>query len=201
MSDEQPQPRAEWVFPEEKKSNKGRIWLIVGLVVAAVAIVVALLWIFLPHNSAAPTSSPSPSTSESATPTPTSSPSPTPTEPAPPSPEPTATTQPPVPDPDMSEFAETVRPRLDDAVRGLDLVTQLDGDGAAQIVDSLQIDAEWLSGAAAPNPIADEWSSRMSTYSTSLTKLRSAYENGTDSQKPLDDAMTALNEARALAGL
>lgn len=49
MSDEQ-QPRAEWIFPEQKKSNKGRIWLIVGLAVLAVAIVATLLFFFLPRG-------------------------------------------------------------------------------------------------------------------------------------------------------
>ena len=42
MSDEQ-QPRPEWIFPEEKKSNKGRIWLIVGLSALALAIIGVLV--------------------------------------------------------------------------------------------------------------------------------------------------------------
>lgn len=188
MSDDQ-QPEAVWVFPEKKRSTS-RIWLIVILSVAAVAIVAALLWFFLFHGDEEPGPTPSPTTSEtsSASPSPDETPTVDPSEP-------------PVPDPDLATFTTTVQPRLDDAVRGLDLVTQLDGDGAVQIVDTLQIDADWLNGTAAPSSIADEWSGVVSTYATRLAELRTAYEDGVDATSALDAARTALADVRTTAGL
>jgi len=188
MSDEQ-RPDAVWVFPEKKRKT-GRIWLIVILSVAAVAIVAALLWFFLFHGDEDPAPTPTPTTSVTASPTPSPSESAT-----------TDPTEPPVPDPDLATFTTTVQPRLDDAVRGLDLVTQLEGDGAVQIVDSLQIDADWLSGTAAPSAIADNWSDVVSAYAARLSELRTAYENGSDATSALDAARTALTDVRTTAGL
>lgn len=188
MSDDQ-QPEAVWVFPE-KKRNTGRIWLIVVLAIAAVAIVSALVWFFLLPDDEEPGPTPAPTTSETSS----TAPSPDETPIVDPS-------EPPVPDPDLATFTTTVQPRLDDAVRGLDLVTQLDGDGAVQIVDSLQIDADWLNGTAAPSSIADEWPAAVSTYATRLAELRTAYENGSDATSALDAARTALGDVRTTAGL
>lgn len=197
MSDEQ-QPRPEWIFPEEKKSNKGRIWLIVGLSALALAIIGVLLFFLIPRDGEpAPTTSPS----ASATTTPTSTPSPTATATSAPTPttEP-APTQPPVPDPDLDTFRGQVQPRLDDATRGLQLVKD-NMDLGAQIVDSLQNDAAALSDTPAPSSISGDWSDAVSQYASKLGELRAAYDNGTDLQAPLDAAGSALQKVRALVGL
>ncbi|CAH0133946.1 hypothetical protein [Microbacterium sp. Bi121] len=190
------QPRAEWIFPEEKKSNKGRIWLIVGLSVLALAIVGTLLFFLLPRDGE-PTPSPSPSASSSATasPSPTSAPTPTSTPTSEPVP-----TQPPAADPDMDTFVGKVQPRLDDGVRGLQLV-QDNMDLGAQIVDSLQNDAAVLSDTPAPSSLAADWSDAVSQYASRLGDLRAAYDNGSDPQAPLDAASAALQKVRALVGL
>jgi hypothetical protein len=192
MSDAE-QPRAEWVFIEQKKSNKGRIWLIIGLSVLVVAIVGALLFFLLPRGGA-PVPTPSPSASESATVTPSTAPSATPEPSEPPA------TQPPAPDPDNDEFTAQVKPRLDDAVRGLQLVRD-NVDLGAQIVDSLQNDAAALSDTPAPSSIASDWSDAVSEYASQLDELRAAYDNGSDPQESLTTAETALTNLRSLAGL
>ena len=201
MSDAE-QPRAEWVFIEQKKSNKGRIWLIIGLSVLAVAIVGALLFFLLPRGGA-PVSTPSPSASTSARPSPTPTASPTST----PSQTPTATptvepvpTQPPGPEPDVDAFTEEVGPRLDDAVRGLQLVKD-NIELGAQIVDSLQNDAAVLSDTPAPDSISANWGDAVSQYASKLSELRAAYDNGADPQRSLDAASTALQNVRSVAGL
>lgn len=194
MSDER-QPEAVWVFPE-KKTNKGRVWLIVGLSILALAIVAALLFFLLPRAED-PRPSPSPTLTS------TSTPSPSPSASAEPEPEPSmtpVTTPPPAPDPDVSTFTDQVRPRLDDAVRGLDLVSD-NLDVGAQIVDSLQQDAGVLSGTAAPRSLADDWSAAAADYAGTLSELREAFDNGSDPQDSLDASRTSLGKLRALVGL
>lgn len=204
MSDEQ-QPRPEWIFPGEKKSNKGRIWLIVGLSALALAIIGVLLFFLIPRDGEpAPTTSPSAtatiSTSPSATPTPspaitTPTPSPVPTPTTAPAP-----TQPPVPDPDLETFAGKVQPRLDDGVRGLQLVKD-NMDLGAEIIDSLQNDAAALSDTPAPSSISGQWSDAVAEYASELSELHAAYDNGGSPQEPLDAAIAALQKVRDIAGL
>ncbi|MEW1975843.1 hypothetical protein AB0301_12325 [Microbacterium profundi] len=204
MSDEQ-QPRAEWIFPEQKKSNKGRIWLIVGLSVLAIAIVGTLLFFLLPRDGQ-PEPTPSPTASASTTPTPTVTPTvtPTPTPTTPPTvapPEEPETTPPPVPDPDVPTFAAQVQPRLDDAATGLRIVSDASGQDAVQVIETLQQDAGHLSGAAAPSSISSEWYSAAGDYSKRLGELRGAFESGSGTQSALDSATTSLQRLRALVGL
>ena len=89
MTDE-PQPDLRWAPLEPKPRNRGRVWLIVGLVVAALVIVGVLLFFLLPRGesptpgasgSPSPTASPSasPSMSPSASPTPAQTEVPQPT--------------------------------------------------------------------------------------------------------------------------
>lgn len=196
MSDEQ-QPRAEWIFPEQKKSNKGRIWLIVGLSVLALAIVGALLYFLVPRDG---TPEPTPTDSTSATPTQSETPTATPAPTAAPTQEP-QTTPPPVSDPDIPTFAAQVQPWLDDGNRGLGILADLNGQDAVQVLDTLQQDTERLSDAAVPSSIASDWQSSVSQYAARLNDLRSAYENGSDAQAALNDATTALQGVRALVGL
>ncbi|MDP3951882.1 hypothetical protein [Microbacterium sp.] len=196
MSDEQ-QPRAEWIFPEQKKSNKRRIWLIVGLSVLALAIVGALLFFFLPRG-AEPEPTPSPTATKTATPTPTPTSTPTPAPDSTTDPEPTA---PPVPDPDLATFAAQVQPRLDDASTGLTIAAGSSGQEAAQVVESLQQDAGRLSDAAAPSSISSAWYEGVGRYNGRLGELRGAIESGSDTQGAMDAATAALQELRTLVGL
>lgn len=198
MSDEQ-QPRAEWVFPEQKKTNKKRIWLIVGLSVLAVAIVAALLFFLLPRGGE-PEPTPTPTDTASPSPTPTATPTDTPAPTAAPTQEP-GTTPPPVPDPDIPTFAAQVQPRLDDASTGLTIAADLSGQEAAQVVESLQQDAGRLSDAAAPSSISSAWYEGVGQYSARLGELRGAFESGSNTQSAMDAATAALKELRALVGL
>ncbi len=200
MSDEQ--PRAEWIFPEERKTSKGRIWLIIGLVVAAVGIVGIVLFFLIPRDGgSAPTPSPSLSTaSPSPSPTAASSSSATPT--PDPEPEPTPiTTQPPVADPELDTFTGQVQGWLNDATTGLGLVSNMSGQEASQVVDTLQGDADRLSSAVAPSSISDQWYSAAGTYAMSLSELRSAVDNDIAVQVPLDKATAALQQLRIMVGL
>jgi hypothetical protein len=192
MSDEQ-QPRAEWIFPE-KKRNRGRIWLVVGIVIA-VLIIAAVVTFFLIPRGGTPTPTVSPTETRSSTPSPTSTPTSAPTPTTDPVP-----TQPPAPSPDIETFTAQVQPRLDDAVRGLQLVRD-NLDLGAQIVDSLQNDAATLSDTPAPETIAGEWTDAVSHYMSTLGELRSAYDNGSDPQTPLSAAEAALTKVRAVVGL
>jgi len=207
MSDDQ-QPRAEWIFPEEKKSNTGRIWLIVILSVVAVAIVAALLFFFLPRADGTPDATPSPTPTASRTASPTATPTPTPTATASPTPspspsedsEPTPPASPPPPDPDLETFTAQVQGPLDDGLRGLDLV-QGNMDVGGQIVDSLQQDAQKLAGAAAPSSLADGWSAAVADYTARLGELRAALDSGADAQPALDASRASLGSLRSLVGL
>ncbi|MGP6171505.1 hypothetical protein ACTU6U_04275 [Microbacterium sp. A196] len=200
MSDDQ-KPQAEWIFPEEeKKSGKGRVWLIVGLIVAALVIIGAVLFFLIPRDETpGPDASATPSASATTTPsgTPSAAPSDGPsTEPSEP-----ITTPPPVPDPDMGTFVGQVQPWLDDAVTGLDMVANMSGQEAAQVVDSLQGDADRLSGVVAPSSISSEWYDGVSTYASDLRALRSAIDTAADVQAPLSTASASLQELRAMIGL
>lgn len=203
MSDEQ-QPRAEWIFPEQKESNKKRIWLIVGLSVLVVAIVGALLFFLLPRNSAPePGSSASPS--PSASPTPTSTPTPTaaPEDPTTPSatpedPEAPVTTPPPPADPDLATFRAQVTPRLDDAGTGLGFIADASSaEEAASIVEQLQIDAQHFSEVVPPSSIETQWRDAVSAYSARLEKLRTA---GSGSAEDIEGAQSSLAELRSVIG-
>ncbi|MDZ4046050.1 MAG: hypothetical protein U1E32_09770, partial [Rhodoglobus sp.] len=101
---DEPQPELRWAPLPPPPKTAGRVWLLVGLVVAGLAIVGALLFFLLPRGAApSPTDSPSPSPSASANPsqTPSSSPAPEPGQ----TPQVTA---PPVVDPSVEVFRERV---------------------------------------------------------------------------------------------
>ncbi|MGL3149852.1 hypothetical protein ACSS7Z_05770 [Microbacterium sp. A82] len=213
MSNEH-QPEAVWVFPEEKKSNKGAVWLIVILSILAVTIVGLLLFFLLPPaGDTEPTPSPSASGSASATPTPTRTPTPTATPTLSPSATPTPVpspstvptdapnpTEPPAPNQDHDAFAAAVAPRLNDASTGLGVIAEGDPD-AAGIVGNLQQDAGRLSDTAAPSDIEGAWADAVTQYSARLAELRAAYDNGTDPQQAVDAASAALQNVRAVAGI
>lgn len=210
------QPEAVWVFPEEKKSNKGGIWLIIVLSVLAVAIVGLLLFYLLPPGGD-PEPTATPTATDSVTPSPTPSPTPTPTATSTPTPTPTSTpiatptptpvppeepvpTQPPAANPDYDTFAAEVSPPLNDASTGLSIVAE-GGPDAAEVVGNLQQDAGRLSDTAAPVDIEGAWADAVTQYAARLADLRAAFDNGADPQPALDAASAALQNVRAVVGV
>ncbi|MFJ4997524.1 hypothetical protein ACIP5T_05190 [Microbacterium sp. NPDC088619] len=208
MTDE-PQPDLRWAPLEPKPRNRGRVWLIVGLVVAALVIVGVLLFVLLPRGES-PTpgasGSPSPSASASASASPSSSPSPSPTPAQTETPPPTAapepstpvTTPPPVADPSVDAFREQVRGWLDDALTGLQIASETSGQDATAVIESLQADAQRLGEIAPPGSIESAWGAAVDDYNQKLSALRSEATAGTPS---VDSARAAVNELRAVVGL
>lgn len=192
MTDEQ-QPDLRWAPLPPKPSNRGRIWLIVGIVIAVLAIVGVLLFLFLPRGAAPePVASPTASATPSASPTPTQTAEPT--EP------PVQTEAPPVVDPSVEAFRTQVAPRLQDAATGLDLVANATGQDAMSIIDQLQFDLQSLADTPAPSSIRTQWDDGLSGYSQQLTDLRSALSAGSSTAAALDGARTALQNLDDLVG-
>lgn len=101
----------------------------------------------------------------------------------------------------MGAFTVQVQPWLDDASTGLGMVANMSGQDAAQVVDSLQGDADRLSNVVAPSSISSAWYDGVSQYSARLADLRRALDGDGDPQSTLSAASTALQELRALVGL
>lgn len=206
MTDE-PQPDLRWAPLEPKPRNRGRVWLIVGLVVAALVIVGVLLFFLLPRGES-PTpgasGSPSPSASPSASPSmsPSASPTPTQTEVPQPTaePEPTPiTTPPPAADPSVDAFRGQVQGWLDDALTGLQIASETSGQDATSVIESLQADAQRLGETAAPASIDSAWGTAVNDYIQRLSALRSEVAAGGPAS--VDSARSAVNELRGLVGL
>lgn len=205
----EPQPEYVWVFPPERRRNTGRIWLIIGLSVAAIAIAAVAVWFFFRPGSATTDPSPSPTTSVSASPSPAPSPTagstatPTPT-PSPGTSSPPSATDGPTPprpsDPTLAAFRQEVEPVLDSAETGLRYAREDGGMSAMQDVMLLQDDANRLSEKVAPASIASRWSSALSAYSRSLEPLRAAYERGEDASAEDAAASTALARLNDVIG-
>lgn len=192
MTDEQ-QPDVRWAPIEPKPRNRGRVWLIVGLVIAVLVIVGVLLFFLLPRDGA-----PTPEGSGSPTPSTTSS------APGEPRDDPTAppVTEAPEPvDPTVEAFRGQVEAWLSDGARGLDIVASSSGEEALSSVGILQEDAERLSGVIPPSSIADEWRDGVSAYSQKLVDVRDAVSGGGDASAALDSARTALQDLSTLVGL
>lgn len=195
MSD--PQPELRWAPIPPAPRHRGRMWLIIGLIVAAVVIVGLVLFFVLPRGTA-----PEPGTSSTPTPSPSSSTTPTPT-PTPTSTETSApvVTPPPVVDPTIEAFRGQVSGWLNDALRGLDIVAGASGQDALPVVDSLQQDAQRLSDAQAPASIAEAWRDDLEIYSQRLSDLRSAVSAGSGVSGAVDAARAAAQDLRTLVGL
>lgn len=195
MSD--PQPELRWAPIPPAPPRRGRMWLIIGLVVAAVVIVGLVLFFLLPRGTAP---APGPSASPSVSPSPSETPTPTPT------PTPTGTsapiaTPPPAVDPTIEAFRGQVSGWLNDAPRGLDIVAGASGQDALPVVDSLQQDAQRLSDAQAPSSLADAWQDGIGAYSQRLEELRTAISTGSDVSGAVDAARAAVQNLRTLVGL
>lgn len=202
MTDE-PQPDLRWAPLEPKPRNRGRVWLIVGLVVAALVIVGVLLFFLLPRGesptpgaSGSPSPSASPSASPSMTPSPTQTDAPQPTTEPEPSMTP-ITTPPPIADPSVDAFRGQIQGPLDDALTGLEILGETSGQDAISVVESLQADAQRLSETAAPSSIEAAWGERLAVYAQSLTELRA----DPAAAGAIDRARGAANDLRAVVGL
>ncbi|WP_314095492.1 hypothetical protein [Microbacterium foliorum] len=206
MTDEQ-QPDVRWAPMEPAPSNRGRIALIVGLVVAVLVVVGVLLFFLLPRGEAptpgasgspSPSASPTSSATASATPEPTSEPEPT----ASPDPSMTpVTTPPPVADPSLPAFRSQVQGWLDDALTGLDIVGETAGQDAVLVIDSLQSDAQRLAESAAPTSIEAGWNDGVGAYQQALTDLRSSAAGGGPTASAIDNARATANQLRGMVGL
>lgn len=199
MSDE-PQPELRWAPFEPKPSRAKRVWLIAGIVLAALIVAVIVFIALLPRGEkpdAEGSASPRPSVSA----TPTSSPTPTAT--LEPTEEPTAppVTEPPVVDPSIDAFRGQVSGWLGDGGRGLDIVAGASGQDALPVIDTLQEDAQRLSDAQPPTSISEQWYGGIGAYSQSLKDLRSAVSAGSGVSAAVDAARAELTNLRALVGL
>ena len=196
--DEQ-QPELRWAPLPPAPRRKGRIWLIAGLAVAALAIVGLLLFFLLPRGeSTTPVESQSPT--PTATPSETPTPTPTPTASTEPT-EPPVVTPPPVADPSLEAFRGQVGGWLNDAIRGLDIVAGAGDEDALPVVDTLQQDAQRLADAHAPSSIAQDWSDGVAAYARDLATLRSALSSGSGISAAIDDARAGAQSLRTLVGL
>lgn len=199
MSDE-PQSELRWAPIEPKPSRAKRVWLIAGIVLAALIVAVIVFIALLPHGEkpdAEGTASPRPSASS----TPTSSPSPTAT--GEPTDEPTAptVTEPPVVDPSIDAFRGQVSGWLGDGGRGLDIVAGATGQDALPVIDTLQEDAQRLSDAQPPTSISEQWYGGIGAYSQSLKDLRAAVSAGSGVSAAVDAARAELGNLKGLVGL
>lgn len=190
--DEQ-QPELRWAPLPSRPKKTGRIWLTIGLAVAVLAIVAALLLFFLSRDDFSSTTadaSPSPSqtTSESS-----SAPSGTA--------ETSAATPPAVTAPTPDEFRNQVSGWLDDALQGLDIVADSSGADALPVVETLQQDALRLSDAQPPSSIDQQWRDGVSTYANQLAALKQAITDNSGVGDAIDAARIAAEDLRALAGL
>jgi hypothetical protein len=200
---EEPQPELRWAPLPPQPKRTGRVWLIVGLSVAALAIVGVLLFMLLPRgDSPTPSGSASPTPTATATTTPTQTPTATPTATTPPAPEPTPVlTQPPATDPTIEVFRGQVSGWLNDAPRGLDIIAGASGQDALPVVDTLQQDAQRLSDAQAPSSIASKWQDGVADYAQRLAQLRTAITNDSGVPAAVDAARKSVNGLRSLVGL
>ena len=199
MSEHQPELR--WAPIPPKPSNRGRVWLLVGLSVSALAMVAALLFFLLPRGVVTPDATPSPTATTSPGATATTTPTPTPT-PTSPSPDPVPiVTAPPESDPDPGAFRDQVRPWLGDAMTGLDFLSEATGNDALSILDSLQGDVQLLSGVVAPASMGMTWYESVSAYAQRLEDLRAVVDAGSDMAGPIDAARAAVEHLRSLVGL
>lgn len=196
---EEPQPELRWAPIPPKPSRKGRVWLVIGLVVAALLIVGVLLFFLLPRDeNPEPGSSASPSPSSSATPTPSGSPTASPS----PSSEPTAPieTVPPSTDPSIEAFRSKVGVWLDSAPNGLDIISRSSGQDALSVVDSMREDAQRLSDAQAPSSISAQWRDAVDSYAQKLSELRSAISADSGVSAAVDAARSAVQNLNSVLG-
>lgn len=189
MSEQTPELR--WAPIEPKPKNKGRIWLTVGLVIAVLAIVGALLFFLLPRGDApAPgaSGSPVPATESAAPGGPDESPDP-------------ATTPPPPVDPTIDVFRELVKGWLTDAPGGFAIIERSETEDALAVVDTLEQDAMRLSDAQPPSSIDPQWRAGVGVYAQRLADLRASITSSGDTAGALAAAREAITSLNTIIGL
>ncbi|MGH3690626.1 MAG: hypothetical protein ACRDT7_10760 [Microbacterium sp.] len=185
----EPTPELRWAPMEPKPKNTRRVWLIVGIVVAVIAIVGAALFFLIPRgDEPAPgaSGSPGPSASETAPPPSTQTPEVTPPAPG---------------DPTIEAFRERVGGWLTDAPRGLDIIVGQTGEAALAVVDSLEQDARRLSDAQPPSAIAAQWRDGVTVYSQRLSELSAIISTDSDTTEAVGTAREAVLKLQGIAGL
>ncbi|OAN41268.1 hypothetical protein [Microbacterium sp. H83] len=196
MTDDQ-QADLRWAPNDPAPTSRWRIWLIVGLIAAGLAVAVVLVLLLLPRDgSPAPEGSPSASPSATATATPTAEPT---TEPEP-SMTPVTTPPPPV-DPTVEAFRSQVTGYLDDALTGLDIVSETSGAEASAVVDTLEADLQRLSESAAPSSISARWGDGLADYAVELADLRDAISGDRSLSAAVDSTRDSVGALRDIVGL
>ena len=189
------QPAVQWAPIPPKPRNRGRVWLVVGLSVAALIIVGVLLFFLIPREDEQPVGRPTPTASSSATQTPTLIPSPSSDPTAP------AETPPPVADPTVETFRGEVQVWLDNSLIGLDIVGDTSGQEALSVIETLLADAQRLGERAAPSSIEGDWYAGVSSYVEELGALKSAAAERANTDSAAESARVAAQTLRKLVGL
>lgn len=196
MSDER---ELQWAPIPPKPSNRRRIWLIVGLVVATVLVVGVLLFLLIPRGeSSGPGATASPSSSPSGSPSPSTSSAP-PAEPEPPTTP--VETPPAAADPTVEAFRGEVQVWLDNSLEGLDIVGETSGQETLSVIETLLADAQRLGERPAPSSIEGEWYAGVSSYVEELNALKSAASEGANTDSAVESARAAAQALRSLVGL
>lgn len=194
MTDEK-QSEPQWAPRGQATSNRWRIWLIVGLIVAGLVVAAVLVFLLVSRDEA-PGATETPSPSATSSPTDSGSPS------AEPEPSMTPiTTQPSADAPSEEAFRAQVGFWLDDAARGLDIVADSNGPDATAVLQTLKEDAQRMSDAQPPSSIAENWASDLSAYAQSLADLQSAVSSGSGLSATLETARSRVQTLSALIGL
>lgn len=176
-------PDAHRAAASEGTPGRGRIWLIVGLVIAIVAVAAVVLLFVLPRSGdTAPTQSPTPAVS---TPTGSAEPSPSPSDDPSPTPQPT----------ELEPAAQRIDDQLGEALADLDAISDSPADVSLGIVDELQDAAQRLSDSLPGAGIEDAYD-ELQAYSAALTDVRSALADGGSVTAALETARSALSELR-----
>ncbi|WP_226532624.1 hypothetical protein [Microbacterium paraoxydans] len=188
---DEPQPELRWAPLPPQPKKTGKVWLVVGLVVA-LALIGGVLFFLAQRGDRMPSTSSSPTSSSDASGTGAPSTAPEQSE------VPAATAPPP---PSMEVFREHVTGWLDDAGQGLEIAAAASGQDAIAVVDSLQQDAQRLFDAQPPSSIATDWSDGVSRYEQRLAQLRTAIAEDTATTSHIEDAQSSVDELRSLVGL
>jgi cytoskeletal protein RodZ len=186
MTDEQ-QPELRWAPVEPRPRNRGRVWLIIGLIVAAIVIVGVLLFFLIPRSEqpappeSSPSSSPSPSAGTTTSPSASPSEDPTPVETV----------------PALNEAAQQIDDRLVNALSDLDYVSGASRDSAASVLAELQDGAQRISDSLPGAGVTDGYDA-VSAYSRALKAASDTIASGGDPQSDLNAAARAIEDLRAL---
>lgn len=184
------QPDVRWAPMEPKPRRAGRIWLIVGLSVAAVVIVAVVLFFLLPRDGGTAPGPEGTPTSEQTTAPEGADPSGTP-----------VATPPPVTEPTDEVFRGQVQEWLESSSTGLEIVSETSGTEALSVIDTLQADAQRLAELTAPSSVQPRWGDTLTDYATRLADLRIAATAGDDTSSLVTEAETSLRALRDIVGL